>query len=232
LRIDGVLTWFNLHVLNVTTATTGCKIICYDKGMRKIIIQEFITLDGVMQAPGGSDEDIEEGFKYGGWTAPYFRAADAEAEKFMAQVMASSDLLLGRKTFDLFADYWPKHADMWPGIMDVTKYCVSSNKTKSAWNNSKFLKNLEDIKKLKATDGGELKVIGSGNLVQTLLKHDLVDEMLLMIFPITLGTGKRLFAEGTTAAAFEITDSLVTKNGVIFATYKRAGEVKTGTVGA
>jgi dihydrofolate reductase len=198
--------------------------------MRKIIIQEFITLDGVMQAPGGPDEDTESGFSYGGWTAPYFREADAEAEKFMAQVMAASDLLLGRKTFDIFAAYWPKHADMWPGIMDVTKYCVSSSKTVSDWSNSKFLKTVED-KKLKETDGGELKVIGSGNLAQTLLKHDLVDEMLLMTFPITLGTGKRLFGEGTIPAAFEITDSLVTKNGVIFANYKRAGEVKTGTVG-
>jgi dihydrofolate reductase len=199
--------------------------------MRKVIIQEFITLDGVMQAPGGSDEDIESGFKYGGWTAPYFREADAEAERFMTKVMAASDLLLGRKTFDLFADYWPKHADIWPGIMEVTKYCVSSNKTESDWSNSKFLKTVDDIKKLKETDGGELKVIGSGNLTQTLFKHDLVDEMLLMTFPITLGTGKRLFAEGTIPAAFEMTDSLVTKNGVIFASYKRAGEVKTGTVG-
>jgi dihydrofolate reductase len=199
--------------------------------MRKIIIQEFITLDGVMQAPGGPDEDTASGFNYGGWTAPYFNDADVEGEKFMAKVMAASDLLLGRKTFDLFAEYWPKHAEMWPGIMEVTKYCVSSSKTESDWSNSKFLKNLEDIKKLKETDGGELKVIGSGNLTQTLLKNDLVDEMLLMTFPITLGTGKRLFAEGTTPAAFEMTDSLVTKNGVIFATYKRAGEVKTGTVG-
>jgi dihydrofolate reductase len=199
--------------------------------MRKIIIQEFITLDGVMQAPGGSDEDRENGFKYGGWTAPYFAAADAEADRYMKKVMASSDLLLGRVTFEMFADYWPKHTDMWPGIMEVTKYCVSADLEKSDWDNSVFLKNLDDIKKLKDSEGGELKVIGSGKLAQTLFKHDLVDEMLLMTFPITLGTGKRLFAEGTIPAAFEMTDSLVTKNGVIFASYKRAGEVKTGTVG-
>jgi dihydrofolate reductase len=199
--------------------------------MRKIVIQEFISLDGVMQAPGGSKEDVEQGFEYGGWTAPYFAEADKEAERFMAKVMAASDLLLGRKTFDLFEEYWPKHADMWPGIMEVAKYCVSSTKTDSDWSNSKFLKNLGEIKKLKETGGGELKVIGSGNLVQTLLKHDLVDEMLLMIFPITLGTGKRLFDEGTIPAAFEMTDNLVTKNGVIFASYKRAGKVKTGAVG-
>jgi dihydrofolate reductase len=200
--------------------------------MRKIIVQEFITLDGVMQAPGGPDEDTSSDFKYGGWTAPYFKQADSEAGRFMQKVMESSDILLGRKTFDIFSAYWPKHADMWPGIMDVTKYCVSTTLDKSDWSNSVFLKNLDDIKKLKSQEGTDLKVIGSGNLTQTLLHHDLVDEILLMIFPITLGTGKRLFGEGTIPAAFEITDSLVTKNGVIFANYKRAGEVKMGTVGA
>ena len=185
-----------------------------------------------MQAPGGPDEDTSSGFHWGGWTAPYFHLADAEAERFMTKVMESSDLLLGRTTFDIFAAYWPKHTDMWPGIMDVTKYCVSTTLEKSDWNNSVFLKNVEDIKKVKASEGGEMKVIGSGNLAQTLFKNDLVDEMLLMTFPITLGTGKRLFAEGTIPAAFTMTDSLITKNGVIFASYKRAGEVKTGTVGA
>jgi len=196
-----------------------------------MIIQEFVTLDGVMQAPGGPDEDTTSGFKYGGWSAPYFHEAGEEAGEMMQEVMKSSDLLLGRKTFDIFAAYWPKHADMWPGIMDVTKYCVSSTLTKSDWNNSVFLKNVDDIKKVKAGAGGELKVIGSGNLAQALFKNDLVDEMFLMIFPITLGTGKRLFAEGTIPAAFTMTESLVTKNGVVFANYKRAGEVKTGTVG-
>jgi dihydrofolate reductase len=200
--------------------------------MRKIIIQEFITLDGVMQAPGGPDEDTTSGFKYGGWTAPYFNDADEQGNSMMGKWMQPADLLLGRKTFDIFAEYWPKHADMWPGIMDVTKYCVSTRLDKSDWQNSKFLKTVDDIKKLKESEGGSLNVIGSGNLVQTLLKHDLVDEMRLMTFPITLGTGKRLFEEGTIPAAFELTDSLVTKNGVFFASYKRAGEVKTGTVGA
>ncbi len=201
--------------------------------MRKIIVQEFVTLDGVMQAPGGPDEDTESGFKYGGWTAPYYAEADAEADEFMQKyVMNSTDLLLGRKTFDIFEVYWPKHADMWPGIMDVTKYCVSTTKTESDWSNSTFLKDVDEIKKLKESDGGELKVIGSGNLAQTLFKHDLVDEMLLMTFPITLGTGKRLFAEGTIPAAFTMMDHLITKNGVIYAQYQRAGDVKTGTVGA
>src|SRR6185436_10830467 len=110
--------------------------------MRKIIVQEFITLDGVMQAPGGPDEDTSSGFKWGGWTAPYFREADDEASEFMAEVMKSSDLLLGRKTFDIFAAYWPKHTDMWPGINDVTKYVVSNTLTenKTDWPNVVFLK--------------------------------------------------------------------------------------------
>ena len=200
--------------------------------MRKIIIQEFITLDGVMQAPGGPDEDTSSGFTFGGWTAPYFADADEEANKLMQKWMQPADLLLGRKTFDIFAAYWPDHVDMWPGIMDVTKYCVSTSKDKSDWKNSVFLKSVDDIKKLKESEGGDLQVIGSGNLVQTLLKNDLVDEMRLMIFPITLGTGKHLFEEGTIPAAFAPLENLVAKNGVIFTSYKRDGEVKTGTVGA
>jgi len=199
--------------------------------MRKIIVQEFITLDGVMQAPGGPDEDTSSGFKYGGWTAPYFHAADEEAGEFMQKWMKPTDLLLGRKTFDIFAAYWPSHAEMWPGIMDVTKYCVSNTKTESDWQNSIFLKNVEDIKKLKKSGDSDIQVIGSGNLAQTLFKNDLVDELRLMIFPITLGTGKRLFGEGAVPAAFVLLDSLITKNGVIFVNYKRDGEVKTGTVG-
>jgi len=185
-----------------------------------------------MQAPGGPDEDTSNDFKYGGWTAPYFYDADQEAGELMQKWMKSTDLLLGRKTFEIFAEYWPKHAEIWPGIMDVTKYCVSSTLEKSGWNNSVFLKNIDDIKKVKASEGSELQVIGSGNLCQTLFKHDLVDEMRLMTFPITLGTGKRLFAEGTIPAAFKMTSSLVSANGVIFASYERDGDVKTGTVGA
>jgi dihydrofolate reductase len=200
--------------------------------MRKIIIQEFITLDGVMQAPGGPDEDTSSGFKYGGWTAPYFAEADHEADTFMAKWMESTDILLGRKTFDIFAAYWPEHADMWPGINDVTKYVMTKTGTanETNWKNVVFLKNVDDLKKLKAEDGSDIKVHGSGDLAQKLFKHDLVDELVLMTFPITLGTGKRLFGEGTIPAAFKMTDSLITANGVTFASYKRAGEVKTGTV--
>ena len=200
--------------------------------MRKIILLSFITLDGVMQAPGGPDEDASSGFKYGGWTAPYFTEADKAAGELMQKQMRPADLLLGRKTFKIFASYWPRHADMWPGINDVTKYAVSKTLKTSNWKNSVFLESLEDIQKLKNSEGSDIQVHGSGNLAQTLLKHDLVDELWLKTFPITIGKGKRLFGEGTVPAAFTLTESLVTPNGVIFANYRRAGEIKTGTVGA
>ena len=200
--------------------------------MRKIIVLSFVTLDGVMQAPGSPEEDPTEGFEFGGWTAPYFFAADAAAGEMMAKQMQPSDLLLGRKTFEIWASYWPEHADFWPSINDVTKYAVSKTMKKSDWNNSVFLESVADIKKLKNSEGSDLQVYGSANLVQTLLKHDLVDELWLKIFPVTLGKGKRLFGEGTSPAAFVMTESLITPNGVIFANYKRAGEVKTGTIGA
>jgi dihydrofolate reductase len=200
--------------------------------MRKIIIQEFITLDGVMQAPGGPDEDTTSGFKYGGWTAPYYAEADQQAGELMQKWMQPADLLLGRKTFDIFEKYWPEHAEMWPGIMDVTKYCASTTREKTDWKNSVFMKSVNDIKKLRDSEGSSINVIGSGNLVQTLLRHDLVDEMRLIMFPITLGSGKRLFAEGAIPATFTLAESLVSTNGVFYSSYKRAGEVKTGTVGA
>jgi dihydrofolate reductase len=201
--------------------------------MRKIIVQEFITLDGVMQAPGGPEEDESGEFKYGGWTASYFREADEAAGDVMAEWMRSTDILLGRKTYDIFAAYWPEHADMWQGIQDVTKYVMSGSvhENNTDWQNVTFLKSVDDLKRLKSSEGSDIKVHGSGNLAQTLLKHDLVDELNLMMFPITLGTGKRLFGEGTVPAAFTLSSSLITPNGVIFSSYKRAGEVKTGTVG-
>jgi len=200
--------------------------------MRKIIVLSFMTLDGVMQAPGGPEEDTSSGFPYGGWVAPYFDEADEAAGEIMAKQLKSADLLLGRKTFEIFAAYWPEHADVWPGINDVTKYVMSRSMDRADWKNSVFLKSIEDIKKLKDSEGSDIQVHGSGNLIQSLLKHDLVDELWLKTFPITLGTGKRLFGEGTSPAAFTLTESLVTPGGVIFANYKRAGEVKTGTVGA
>lgn len=196
--------------------------------MRKIIVLSFISLDGVMQAPGGPEEDTSDGFKYGGWTAPYF---DEAAGKMMEKQMKPADLLLGRKTFEIFANFWPEHTDAWPGINDVTKYALSNTLEKSDWKNSIFLKTLADIEKLKDSEGSDLQVHGSGELIQLLLKNDLVDELWLKIFPLTLGAGKKLFADGAIPAAFTLTESTVTPNGVIFANYKRAGEVKTGTVG-
>ena len=196
--------------------------------MRKMIVLSMITLDGVMQAPGGPEEDTSEGFKYGGWTAPYF---DDEAGKIMQQQMQPADLLLGRKTFDIFAGYWPQHADDWPGINDATKYVLSSTLDKSDWQNSVFLESVDNIKKLKEGDGPDLQVHGSGQLIQALLQSGLVDELWLKTFPLTLGSGKKLFADGAIPAAFTLTSSTVTPKGVIFANYSRAGEVKTGTVG-
>jgi dihydrofolate reductase len=196
---------------------------------RKIIVLSFITLDGVMQAPGGPEEDTSGGFKYGGWVSPYF---DEVAGKVMKKQMKPADLLLGRKTFEIFANYWPEHEAAWPGINDVTKYVMSNTIKKSNWKNSVFLKNLADIEELKNSKGSDIQVHGSGELIQLLLKNDLVDELWLKIFPLTLGKGKKLFDNGTIPAAFTLIESLVTPTGVIIANYKRAGKVKTGTVGA
>jgi dihydrofolate reductase len=196
--------------------------------MRKIIVLSFITLDGVMQAPGGPEEDTSNGFKYGGWVTPHF---DEVGGKVMEKQMKPSDLLLGRKTFDIFASYWPEHADNWPGINDVTKYVMSKTMKKSNWKNSVFLDNLTDIEKLKNLKGSDIQVHGSGELIQLLLKNDLVDELWLKIFPLTLGTGKKLFDKGTIPVAFKLTESLVTPSGVIIVNYKRDGKVMTGTFG-
>jgi len=197
--------------------------------MRKITLISMITLDGVMQAPGGPGEDRSGGFKYGGWVAPYL---DEVGGKVMEKQMKPADLLLGRKTFQIFAGYWPKHENGWPGISDVTKYVMSRTMKKSDWKNSVFLKSLADIKKLKRSKGSDIKVWGSGKLIQLLLKNDLVDELWLIIHPLTLGKGKKLFDNGAIPAAFALLESTVTPSGVIIANYKRAGKVKTGTVGA
>jgi len=196
--------------------------------MRKIIVLSFISLDGVMQAPGGPEEDTSGGFKYGGWVTPYF---DEASGKIMEKQLKPSDYLLGRKTFDIFASYWPEHNDFWPGINEGTKYVLSNTMKTSSWKNSVFLTSVDEIKKIKNSEGSDLQVHGSGELVQTLLKHDLVDELWLKIFPITLHTGKRLFGEGTIPVAFTLEESTVTSSGVVFANYKRAGKVETGNMG-
>ena len=199
--------------------------------MRKIIVIAFVSLDGVMQAPGGPKEDTSGGFNSGGWTVPYF---DDFAGKVMGEQMslARSELLLGRKTYEIFAGYWPQHAADWPGINEVKKYVASYDSSlKLDWANSVLLSGnvAETLKKLKSEDGPDLHVWGSSNLIQTLLKHDLVDELWLKIFPVTLGSGKRLFAEGATPTAFDVTDLEVSPLGVIVANYKRVGAVKTGS---
>jgi dihydrofolate reductase len=197
--------------------------------MRKINVLTFITLDGVMQAPGGPEEDDSGAFTYGGWTVPYF---DDFGGKVMGEQMSKrSDLLLGRKTFEIFASYWPHHEDQWPGVNEVTKYVASNTMTSHEWKKSVFLNGnvVDEIKQLKQQDGPDLQVHGSGNLIQTLLKHDLVDEFWLKIFPVTVGSGKRLFEQGTLPASYTLVESQASPSGVIIATFKRAGELKTGS---
>lgn len=196
--------------------------------MRKIIILSMISLDGVMQAPGGPEEDTSGGFEYGGWVAPY---GDETSGKMMEKLMKPSDLLLGRKTFQIWENYWPKHGDRWPSINDVIKYVVSTTVKTSDWKNCVFLDSLADIETLKNSDGSDIKVWGSSELIQLLLKNDLVDELWLMIHPLTLGKGKKLFRDGAIPAAFTLAETVATTSGIIMANYKRAGEVKTGRIG-
>jgi len=190
----------------------------------------MVTLDGVMQAPGGPEEDTLGGFKYGGWTAPY--GDEVGGKVVQEELKQPADYLLGRKTFEIWAAYWPEHADFWPGINEGTKYVMSKAMKKSDWKNTVFIESLEDIKKLKNSEGLDIQVWGSSKLVQLLLKNDLVDELRLKIYPLTLGTGKKLFDDGTIAAAFTLIENTVTTTGVIIANYRRAGKVKTGTVGS
>ncbi len=196
--------------------------------MRKIIVVSFITLDGVMQGPGGPTEDTSDNFTYGGWTVPYFD--DLLGNVMGEQMSKPFDLLLGRKTFELFASYWP-HQEGENPIDDATKYVASNTLKTHEWKKSVFLKGnvVDEIRKLKQQNGPDLQVHGSSNLIQTLLAHDLVDEFWLKIFPVTLGKGKRLFAEGTMPAAFKVQDSKTLPSGVIVASFARAGEVKTGS---
>jgi dihydrofolate reductase len=187
----------------------------------------MITLDGVMQAPGGPEEDTEGGFEYGGWTEPY---GDKVYGEVVQEELKPAEYLLGRKTFEIWENYWPEHADFWPGINDGMKYVMSGTREKSDWKNSVFIKSLADIKKLKNSNGVDIQVWGSSEIVKLLLKNNLVDELRLKIHPLTLGEGKKLFGNGTTPAAFTLTESTITSTGVIIANYRRAGEVKTGTV--
>ena len=197
--------------------------------MRKIIVFEHISLDGVIQAPGAPDEDTSDGFAYGGWEAPY--GDDILEAALQKQMNMPFDLLLGRKTFDIWAAFWPQHAVVWPGVNTATKYVASNTLTSHEWQPSVFLNGdiAEKVAKLKQEQGPDLNVWGSGNLLQTLIKHDLVDVFWLMIYPLTLGAGKRLFAGGTIPAAFKVTESIVGSNGVIVVSYERAGAITIGS---
>jgi dihydrofolate reductase len=197
--------------------------------MRKIIVLSTITLDGVMQAPGAPNEDTSGSFKYGGWAAPY---SDEVSGKVMQKEMQPADLLLGRNTFKIFESFWPEHAEYWPSVNEVTKYVLSNTLEKSDWQNCVFIKSIADIEKLKRSDGSDLHIWGSSKLIQQLLQHDLVDEFWLNIHPIILGKGKKLFNDSAMPAAFTLVESTTTPSGVIMVNYKRAGEVRVGTIGA
>ena len=192
----------------------------------------MISLDGVMQAPGGPKEDASGGFRYGGWTAAY---TDEAFGKAMMEELKPADYILGRKTFQIWAGYWPEHGDFWPAVNEGAKYVFSKNLKKSdpmvtGWKNSTVVKSVADLKKLKASKGRDIQVWGSSELIQLLLRHDLVDELRLKIYPLTLGKGKKLFGKGSIPAAFTLTEHVVTSKGVIIACYKRAGKVKTGRI--
>src|SRR5207247_7777218 len=198
--------------------------------MRKIIVFEHISLDGVIQAPGGPDEDTSDGFAYGGWAAPY---SDDDIGTALQKMMNMPfELLVGRKTFEIWAAFWPQHADVWPGVNTATKYVASNTMTSHEWQPSVFLNGdiADKVAKLKQEQGPDINVWGSGNLLQTLIKHDLVDVFWLLIYPVTLGAGKRLFADGTVPAAFKVTESKVAANGVIMVNYVRADAVQTGSL--
>jgi len=199
--------------------------------MRKLTGAVFQSLDAVMQAPGGPEEDPTAKFAFGGWQA-HFTGDEAADAMTGPALNADVEFLLGGYTFEIWSDYWPKHGDFWPFINDNMKYVLSTTKTKTDWQNTTFLRNVEEIKKLKDSDGPDLHVWGSSKLVQLLLANDLVDELCLMTYPIILGQGKKLFADGAAPRTFTLAESHVGKTGVIAARYTRAGEVKTGTVGA
>jgi dihydrofolate reductase len=198
--------------------------------MRKIVVFTMISLDGVMQAPGGPEEDTSGGFTYGGWTFSY---VDESFGKIINEELSVPfDLLLGRKTYDIWVPYWPKQTGpIAEPFNKAKKYVVADTAVDLAWKESVLINDdvVAKLKALKEEDGPMLQVHGSGKLIQTLLKNDLVDELRLRTFPVVLGSGKRLFAEGTIPAAFELIDSQSLPSGVILANYKRSGEVKTGS---
>lgn len=193
--------------------------------MRKVVVLEHSSLDGVIQAPGGPEEDTSGGFAHGGWIAPY--GDEISGGLLRKQMNSPFDLLLGRKTFEIWEPYWPKHADVWPNVNKATKYVVSNTRASSEWQPSVFLSGdiAGEVAKLKQQQGPDLHVWGSGELLQTLMQHGLVDVFWLMIYPITLGGGKRLFADGTIPAAFKVTESVATPSGMLVVSYERISEI-------
>ena len=199
--------------------------------MRKLVVSTFLTLDGVMQAPGGPEEDPTGGFTHGGWSVTHW---DDDMASHMGEVMGKPfDLLLGRKTYEIFAAHWP-HAGDDPGAAELnsaTKHVASRTLDKVEWQNSKLIEGdvPEQVARIKEEDGPELQVHGSADLIQTLLEHDLVDEFNLMIFPVVLGSGKRLFGDGAIPAGLKLVDSKVSSTGVFLARYRREGDVDYGS---
>ena len=199
--------------------------------MRKLVVNTFTTLDGVMQAPGGPEEDPANGFQHGGWSAGYW---DEAMGQWMGEFMGGPfDLVLGRKTYEIFAAHWP-HARDQPGAEQLNaakKYVASRTLNSVDWENSQLLEGdvADAIARLKEQEGPDLQVHGSANLIQTLLQQDVIDEFRVWIFPVVLGSGKRLFADGTLPAGLELVDSKTSTTGVVFLTYTRAGEPRYGS---
>ncbi len=189
--------------------------------MRKIVVLEHISLDGVIQSPGGATEDTSDGFACGGWIAPFSDAALGAALR--TQMNKPFDLLLGRKTYDIWAPYWPQHTEAWPHVNTATKYIASNNLTSAKWQPSVILSGdvAAKVAQIKQQPGADLHVWGSSQLLQTLIRQDLVDTFWLMIYPLTLGTGKRLFTSGGIPLAFQVTENLVTPKGVVVVNYER-----------
>ncbi|HSI30146.1 MAG TPA: dihydrofolate reductase family protein [Miltoncostaeaceae bacterium] len=200
--------------------------------MSKLVVTESVSLDGVMQAPGGPNEDTDGGFAYGGWVAPHF---DDEMGGLAVEGALRPDaLLLGRRTYEIFAAHWPRVTGDDPiaaKLNAMPKHVASRTLEAVEWNNSTLIQGdvAEAVAELKEGPGGEIRVYGSGNLVQTLLANDLVDELVLWVFPVLLGEGKRLFGEGTRPAGLELADAKTSSTGVALHTYRRAGAVKTGS---
>ncbi len=204
--------------------------------MRRIITTTFVTLDGVMQAPGGPEEDPSDGFAYGGWTAGSDFWDDVAAGAMDAIMSQPFELLLGRRTYDIFASYWPtatNDQEVAVPFNRTVKHVVSREPIELTWHNSRLITGdvVPQLRQLKEQAGPDLWVHGSGGLIQTLLAHDLIDRMLVWTFPLTVGSGRRLFAEGTQPRSMRLTDAKIAKTGVIIATYEPDGPLRVGTIG-